>query len=67
MRAAKANPGVPGRQAAPFVPGAGELRAYRNAAAGVAVAPLAQEADGSLRIVVTTPERIVQFLPGGGR
>ena len=67
VRAANANPRVPGLQAAPFVPGAGELRAYRNAAAGVAVAPLAQEADGSLRIVVTTPERIVQFLPGGGR
>ncbi len=63
VRAADANPGVPRLQAAPFVAGTGQLRYYRNADAGVAVAPLALEPDGALRLVVTTPARIADFAP----
>ena len=64
---ADANPGVPGLQAAPFVPGAGERRSYLNTRAGVGVAPLAVEPDGALRLVVTTPERLRDFVPGDRR
>lgn len=67
VRAADANPGVPRMQAAPFVPAAGQLRYYRNAEVGVAVAPLAVEPDGTLRLVVTTPKRITDFVPDDRR
>jgi len=63
VRVADANPGVPRLRAAPFAPGTGQLRYYRNADAGVAVAPLAVEPNGTLRLVVTTPERIMEFVP----
>ena len=62
VRAADANPGVPGLRAAPFRPGAGERRAYLSRAADVAVAPLAVAADGTLRLVVTTRGRIDEIL-----
>lgn len=52
---ADANPGVPRLEAAPFLPQAGERRAYENRRARVAVTPLAVEPDGELRLVVTTP------------
>jgi M6 family metalloprotease-like protein len=64
---ADANPGVAGLQAAPFVPGAGERRSYQSKRDGVAVAPLALESDGTLRLVVTTPERLPDFVPGDRR
>jgi len=66
VRVADANPGVGGLMAAPFRPGAGERRFYENRVAGVAVAPLAAEPNGDLRIVITTPERIKAFLPVTG-
>jgi len=49
------------------VPGAGERRSYLNTRAGVGVAPLAVEPDGALRLVVTTPERLRDFVPGDRR
>lgn len=67
VRVADANPGVTGLKAAPFVPRAGERPSYRNASAGVAVAPLAVEPGGALRLVVTTPERLKEFVPGDPR
>ena len=67
VRVADANPRVAGLKAAPFVPGAGEHRHYRNSRAGVAVAPLALEPDGALRLIVTTPERVADFAPGDRR
>src|SRR3972149_4810741 len=67
VRVADATPGVARLQAAPLVPGAGERRSYLNTRAGVAVAPLAVEPDGALRLVVTTPERLRDFVPGGRR
>lgn len=67
VRAADANPGVLRMQAAPFVPAAGQLRYYRNADAGVAVPPLAVEPGRTLRLVVTTPKRITDFVPNDRR
>ncbi|MBI4189245.1 MAG: hypothetical protein HY525_01755 [Betaproteobacteria bacterium] len=66
VRAANANPGVPRLYGAPLVPGAGERRVYRHAGMGVAIAPLAVEPDGTLRLVVTTPERINDFVRDAG-
>lgn len=62
VRAANANPGVPRLYGAPFAAGAGEQRVYRNLRAGVAVAPLTSEADGTVRVVVTTPDKIGDFV-----
>lgn len=67
VRAADANPGVLRMQAAPFVPAAGQLRYYPNADAGVAVPPLAVEPGRTLRLVVTTPKRITDFVPNDRR
>jgi M6 family metalloprotease-like protein len=66
VRAANANPGVPKLYGAPFVAGAGERRVYRNADMGVAIAPLAVEPDGTMRLVITTPERINDFVRDAG-
>ena len=63
-RVVDANPGTPGLNGAPFLPGRGERRTYRNDDAGIAVIPLAIEHGGALRLVVTTPSRIKSFLPG---
>jgi hypothetical protein len=63
VEVANANPGVPNLYGAPFVTGAGERRIYRNRVAGVAVAPLAVEPGGALRLIVTTPELIGNFVP----
>jgi M6 family metalloprotease-like protein len=63
VRAIDANPGVPGLARAPFQPGGGERRLYVSAADGVAVAPLAIERDGRLRLLVTTPDRAPRGRP----
>ena len=52
-----ANPSSADLSDAPFRIGAGELRAFVDHNLGVAVAPLSLDADGSMRIVVTTPKR----------
>ena len=62
VRVANANPTVPHLASAPFVPGKGERHFYENAKIGVAVFPLSIEADGSMRVVVTTPARIKEFV-----
>jgi M6 family metalloprotease-like protein len=66
VRVANANPSIGKLSGAPFVPGAGEHRVYQNAQAGVAVAPLSLEADGALRVIVTTPGRIKDFVREAG-
>jgi M6 family metalloprotease-like protein len=67
VRAVNANPGIPYLYAAPFVPGAGERRYHRDPLIGVAVAPLAIEPGGALRLIVTTPERTADYVPGDRR
>jgi hypothetical protein len=62
VRVVDANPSVPHLAGAPFAPGKGERRFYENAQIGVAVAPLSIEADGSMRIVVSTPAHIKEFV-----
>ena len=62
VRVADANPTVPHLASAPFAPNKGERHFYENTKIGVAVAPLSTEADGSMRIVVTTPARIKDFI-----
>lgn len=62
VRVADANPGTPHLFRAAFLPGAGERRYYDNRRDGVAVVPLAMEANGAMRIVATTPERAAGFL-----
>ena len=62
VRAANANPGVPKLYGAPFAAGTGAHHVYRNVRAGLAVAPLSSEADGTVRVIVTTPERIGDFV-----
>jgi M6 family metalloprotease-like protein len=62
-RVADANPGTPKLYGAPFRPGAGERRYYENAAAGVAIVPLELQADGAMRILVTTPARLKAAMP----
>ena len=64
VRAVNANPGIPYLYAAPFVPGAGERRFHRDPLIGVAVAPLAIEPGGAVRLIVTTPERVADYVPG---
>lgn len=63
VRTVDANPAVPKLYGAPFRPGAGERRYYENATSGVAIVPLEVGADGSMRILVTTPERGRQLVP----
>lgn len=62
LRVADANPSVSRLYGVPFIPGAGERRAYQNTRAGVAIAPLAVDPDGTMRLVITTPERIRDFV-----
>ena len=62
VKVASANPGPNERDRAPFVPGAGARRYYHNEEAGVVIAPLAMEASGALRLVVTVPDRLQEFL-----
>jgi M6 family metalloprotease-like protein len=62
VKAADANPSVSRYGGAPYLPGTGERRFYENRSEGVAIAPLAVEASGKLRLVVTTPERISEFV-----
>jgi len=62
VRVANANPGTANLYGAPFRPGAGERRYYAHADSGVAVVPLDIAAGGSMRVVVTTPGRIAEFL-----
>jgi len=57
-----ANPSTKDLFDAAFRIGAGEQRAFVDQKAGVAVAPLALEEDGRLRVIVTTPERIAAYL-----
>lgn len=61
VRTADANPGVARLYAAPFLPGAGERRYYENTLAGLAVIPLEQASDGTMRVMITTPERARQL------
>lgn len=63
VRTVDASPAVPKLYGAPFRPGAGERRYYENAASGVAIVPLEVGSDGSMRILVTTPERGRQLVP----
>ena len=63
VRTADANPGIAKLYGAPFRPGSGERRYYENTAAGVAIVPLESQADGSMRVLVTTPERAKQLVP----
>lgn len=67
VRAANANPGIPHLYGAPFVPGAGERRYHQDSVIGVAVAPLAIEPGGALWLIVTTPERIAEYVRGDMR
>lgn len=67
VRVADANLKIPGLEGAPFIPGAGEHRIYGNRAAGVAIAPRAVAPEGAMRLVVTTPERSKDFVPGDRR
>ena len=50
-----ANPSTPTLYDAPFRPGEGERLVYMDAAAGVAIMPLALRRGRSLEIQVTTP------------
>ena len=67
VRVMDANPSVPYLYGAPFIPGAGERRYYADQVIGVAVAPLAIEPGGILRLMVTTPERIADYVTGARR
>ena len=65
VRVVSANPGPNERDRAPFVPGTGARRYYQNEEAGVVVAPVAMAASGALRLVVTIPDRLPEFLGDG--
>ena len=67
VRVMDANPSVPYLYGAPFIPGTGERRYYADQVIGVAVAPLAIEPGGILRLMVTTPERIADYVTGARR
>jgi len=67
VKVASANPGPNERDRAPFVPGAGARRYYHNEEASVVIAPLAMEASGALRLVVTVPDRLQEFLGDSGK
>lgn len=62
VTAVNANPGVTHLRAAPFLPGSGERRHYIEPEHEIAIAPLAIDQQGNLRLVVTTPERITAFI-----
>ncbi len=57
-----ANPTKPHFGGAAFIPGRGERRYFEDKALNIAIAPLAFEDSGALRIVVTTPSGIQQYL-----
>lgn len=61
VKVANANPSRGDLYSAPFRPGQGEMRYYADRSGKVAVAPLAVERGGALRIIVTTPEHIGKF------
>ncbi len=67
VRVMDANPSLPYLYGAPFVPGAGERRYYVDQGVGVAAAPLAIDPGGALRLIVTTPERIGNYVTGDQR
>jgi hypothetical protein len=67
VKAINANASVPSLYGAPFVPGAGEKRFYEDKTAGVAVAPLKIEPNGVLRLIVTTPKRIADYVKSDRR
>lgn len=67
VRVINANPSVPNLYGAPFVPGVGERRYYTDQVVGVAVAPLALEPGRALRLIVSTPERIADYIKGEQR
>jgi len=58
VQAADANPSTATLYDAPFRPDQGELLRYVDAAAAIAIRPLALKGDQSLELVVTTPEKI---------
>jgi len=57
-----ANPSLPHFSGAPFMPGQGELLFFEDKALNIAIAPLAITETGAIRIVVTTPSRVKEFL-----
>ena len=63
VRTADANPGVAKLYGAPFRPGSGERRYYENTTAGVAIVPLETGSDGTMRVLVTMPERVKRLVP----
>jgi M6 family metalloprotease-like protein len=67
VKVVSANPGPNERDRAPFVPGAGARRYFHTEEAGVVIAPLAMEASGALRLVVTVPDRLPEFLGAGAQ
>ena len=67
VRVVDANPTVPFLYGAPFVPGAGERRHYVDQVSGVAVAPLAVDSGGALTLIVTTPDKIAEYVTGAPR
>ena len=62
VKAIDANPATKDLSDAPYRVDGGQQRAYVDNAAGVAVAPLSRREDGSLRLIVTTPDRIGGYL-----
>ncbi len=57
-----ANPSMEHFSGAAFIPGQGERRYFEDKALNLAIAPVAFADSGALRIVVTTPSRIQQYL-----
>lgn len=62
VKVVDARPSTKDLSDAPFRIDVGEQRAFVDHAIGVAIAPLALDQDGRLRIVVTTPERIGAYI-----
>ena len=62
VKLVNANPSMPHFSGAAFNPGQGERRYFEDAALNLAIIPVALEESGALRIVVTTPSRIQQYL-----
>jgi len=59
---ANANPSVPHLKGAAFLPGQGEKLFFEDKSLNVAIAPLEVKESGAMRIVVTTPARIHDYL-----
>ena len=57
-----ANPSMEHFSGAAFIPGQGERRYFEDKALNLAIIPVAFADSGALRIVVTTPSRIQQYL-----